>query len=79
MVEWAALEMRCTGDCTGGSNPSLSANALTCNKIEPPIESVSKMLGHKSIKMTQHYAKVLEKTVVREMGELAGKLNYVAV
>ena len=25
MVEWAALEMRCTGDCTGGSNPSLSA------------------------------------------------------
>jgi integrase len=43
------------------------------------IESVSKMLGHKSIKMTQHYAKVLEKTVVREMGELAGKLNYTAI
>ena len=43
------------------------------------IESVSKMLGHKSIRMTQHYAKVLEKTVVREMGELAGKLNYTAI
>ena len=40
------------------------------------IESVSKMLGHKSIKMTQHYAKILEKTVVREMGELSGKLSY---
>ena len=26
VVEWAALEMRCTGNCTGGSNPSLSAN-----------------------------------------------------
>jgi hypothetical protein len=25
VVEWAALEMRCTGDCTGGSNPSISA------------------------------------------------------
>ena len=25
VVERAALEMRCTGDCTGGSNPSLSA------------------------------------------------------
>ena len=25
MVDRAALEMRCTGDCTGGSNPSLSA------------------------------------------------------
>ncbi len=24
-----------------------------------PIESVSKMLGHKSIKTTQHYAKIL--------------------
>ena len=43
------------------------------------IESVSKMLGHKNIKMTQHYAKILEKTVVREMGELAEKLHYVAV
>jgi integrase len=44
-----------------------------------PIEVVSKMLGHKSIKMTQHYAKVLEKTVVREMGVLASKLNYTAI
>ena len=43
------------------------------------MESVSKMLGHKNIKMTQHYAKILEKTVVREMGELAGKLNYTAI
>ena len=43
------------------------------------IESVSKMLGHKSIKMTQHYAKILEKTVVREMGELAEKLNYTTI
>ena len=40
------------------------------------IESVSKMLGHKSIKMTQHYAKILEKTVVREMSSLSGKLSY---
>ena len=26
MVEWTALEMRRTGDCTLGSNPSLSAS-----------------------------------------------------
>ena len=26
LVEWAALEMRCVGNCTGGSNPSLSAD-----------------------------------------------------
>ena len=40
------------------------------------IESVSKMLGHKDIKMTQHYAKILESTVNREMAELSEKLNY---
>jgi len=33
------------------------------------------MLGHKSIRMTHHYAKVIEKTFVREMEELAGKLT----
>ena len=26
VVDRAALEMRCTGNCTGGSNPSLSAD-----------------------------------------------------
>ena len=27
VVDRAALEMRCTGNCTGGSNPSLSAQS----------------------------------------------------
>lgn len=40
------------------------------------IESVSKMLGHTDIKMTQHYAKVLEKTVVREMTDLSARINF---
>lgn len=35
-----------------------------------PIESVSKMLGHKSIKTTQHYAKILDKKVSEDMGNL---------
>ena len=28
MVEWDGLENRCAGNCTEGSNPSLSANLI---------------------------------------------------
>jgi hypothetical protein len=40
-----------------------------------PIESVSKMLGHKSIKTTQHYAKILDRKVSDDMELLKSKLG----
>lgn len=39
-----------------------------------PIESVSKMLGHKSIRTTQHYAKILDRKVSEDMHLLRAKL-----
>jgi site-specific recombinase XerD len=39
------------------------------------IESVSKMLGHRSIKTTQHYAKILDRKVSDDMKILKAKLS----
>tara|TARA_R110002111_G_scaffold116626_1_gene178066 strand:- start:765 stop:2006 length:1242 start_codon:yes stop_codon:yes gene_type:complete len=40
-----------------------------------PIESVSKMLGHKSLRATQHYAKILDRKVSDDMKTLREKFN----
>lgn len=40
-----------------------------------PMESVSKMLGHKNLRSTQHYARIVDQKVGDDMTALAGKLN----
>ncbi len=40
-----------------------------------PIETVSHMLGHKSLAMTQHYAKIVNKKVGRDMNNLMDRIG----
>lgn len=40
-----------------------------------PIETVSKMLGHSSLKTTQIYAKIVDSKISDDMNQLKLKLN----
>ena len=44
-----------------------------------PIESVSKMLGHRSLKTTQIYAKIVNDKLAEDMTNLSNRLQHLAM
>ncbi len=52
---------------------TFATTVTLANKIS--MESVSKMLGHSSLTMTQKYARILDSTIGQEMSQLAQRLD----
>lgn len=52
---------------------SFASVIALANNVSLP--NVSKMLGHSSTRMTQHYAKVLDQSILKDMKEVDMKLN----
>lgn len=53
---------------------SFASVIALANNVSLP--NVSKMLGHSSTRMTQHYAKVLDQSILRDMQEVEKNLIY---
>lgn len=54
------------------------ATTITLNN-GVPIETVSKMLGHTNLRMTQHYAKLLDTRISEDMKALSQKLSGISI
>ena len=52
---------------------SYSTSVCLANGVS--IENVAKMLGHSNIKMTQHYARVLDSSILKDMNNVRDVLS----
>jgi site-specific recombinase XerD len=52
---------------------SFATSIALANNVS--IENVAKMLGHSDTKMTRHYARVLDKSIMRDMNNVNGKFS----
>lgn len=55
------------------SRHSYATSVCLANGVS--IENVAKMLGHSNIKMTQHYARVLDSSILKDMMNVKSVLS----
>ena len=60
--------------CFHTSRHTFASTVTLANNIS--LEVVSKMLGHTNVQMTRHYARVLDRTVIREMSQIKMDLHF---
>ena len=58
---------------THAARHSYATSVCLANGVS--IENVAKMLGHSNIKMTQHYARVLDSSILRDMTNVKNVLS----
>ena len=62
---------------THTARQSFASSVALANGVS--IENVAKMLGHSSTNMTRHYAKVLDKSILRDMENVQKRMSKVKV
>lgn len=55
------------------SRHTFATTVTLANKVT--MENVAKMLGHSSTRMTQHYAKVLDQSIMEDMINVDSKIS----
>ena len=70
IADIAGIDKKLTTHC---ARHTFATTVTLANDVS--IENVSKMLGHSNIRMTQHYAKILDKSIAKDMQKVNSVLQ----
>lgn len=70
VADLCGINKRLTSHC---SRHTFATSVTLANKVT--MENVAKMLGHSSTRMTQHYAKVLDQSIMEDMMNVDSKMS----
>lgn len=70
VADLCGINKRLTAHC---SRHTFATSVTLANKVT--MENVAKMLGHSSTRMTQHYAKILDQSILEDMMNVNSKIS----